>query len=90
MRTGIHRQGVRFFFILKSKEKNTKKNFGKTAKVITCVYKKEKKERKEILLLRVFVKVKQEDLLVSLNRRMNVLLVTLMNEDEKEALSAQQ
>lgn len=32
---------------LKSKEKNTKKNFGKTAKVITCVYKKEKKERKE-------------------------------------------
>ena len=44
----------------------------------------EKKGRKESLFLQVFVKVKQEDLLVSLNRRMNVLLVTLMNEDEKE------
>ena len=45
---------------------------------------RENKGRKENLLLRVCVKVKQEDLLVSLNRRMNVLLVTLMNEDEKE------
>ena len=45
---------------------------------------RENKGRKENLLLRVFVKVKQEDLLVSLNRRKNELLVTLMNEDEKE------
>ena len=43
----------------------------------------EKKGRKESLLLQVFVKVKQEDLLESLNRRMYELLVTLLNQDKE-------
>lgn len=43
----------------------------------------EKKGRKESLLLQVFVKVKQEDLLESLNRRMYELLVTLFNQDKE-------
>lgn len=43
----------------------------------------EKKGRKESLFLQVFVKVKQEDLLESLNRRMYELLVTLLNQDKE-------
>lgn len=43
----------------------------------------EKKGMKESLLLQVFVKVKQEDLLESLNRRMYELLVTLLNQDKE-------
>ena len=43
----------------------------------------EKKGRKESLPLQVFVKVKQEDLLESLNRRMYELLVTLLNQDKE-------
>ena len=43
----------------------------------------EKKGRKESLLLQVFVKVKQEDLLESLNKRMYELLVTLLNQDKE-------
>ena len=43
----------------------------------------EKKGKKESLFLQVFVKVKQEDLLESLNRRMYELLVTLLNQDKE-------